>query len=66
MLEARYQLQTAGNSLNLVYTNPKARFQLTFLVYRVSGQGTRRFLLPEIGIRAVQGHSARDDIGTDF
>ena len=52
---------TLGKLLALVYTNPKARFQLTYPVYRVSGVGQRKFHVPDIGIRALQGHS-RDDV----
>ena len=55
---------TPGKLLALVYTNPKARFQLSYPLYRVSGVGQRRFLIPDIGIRALQGHS-RDDVGPE-
>ena len=54
-----------ANLLSVIYTNPKARFQITFPVYRVSGHGTRRFLIPGIGIRATQGHSLREDVGPE-
>ena len=49
-------------ALALISTNPKARFQLSYPVYRVSGVRQRTFHLPDIGIRALQGHS-RDDVG---
>ena len=38
------------------------RFQLSYPVYRVSGVGQRQLHIPDIGIRALQGHS-RDDVG---
>ena len=49
-----------------VYDNPKARFQLSFPVYRVSGQGNRSFVVPAIGIRAFQCHSMRPDLGLSY
>ena len=60
----RQHMLTPGKLLAEIYTNPKARFQLTSAVYRASGHGQRSFLVPEIGIRATQGHS-RDDVGPE-
>ena len=53
-----------GKLLALVYTSLKARFQLSYPVYRVSGVGQKKFLIPDIGIRALQGHS-RDGAGLE-
>ena len=64
--DARWKLHTPGNLLNIVYSLPKTRFQHAFQVYRVSGQGLSQFLLPEIGTRAVQGHSTRNDMSVEF
>ena len=64
ILIKRTNTLTPGNLLALLSTNPKARLKLTFPVYRVSGLGQRSFLIPDIGIRATQGHS-RDVAGPD-
>ena len=39
-MTATTNILTPGKLLAAIYTNPKARFQLTFPVYRVSGRGT--------------------------
>ena len=64
ILMSRQNNLTLGKLLAVIYTSPKARFQISFRVYCVSGQGQRRFLAPVIGIRATQGHF-RDDVGLD-
>ena len=61
ILTTRQHILTLGKLQIVICTSPKARFQLTFPVYRVSGQGQRRFLIPEIGILVTQGH-CRDDV----
>ena len=55
---------TPAKLLADVYVNPKARFQLCYPVYRVCGQGSKLFRVPEIGIRALQGRAAKPDLGT--
>ena len=47
-----------GKLLALVYTNPKARFDVSCAVW------DRKFLIPDIGIRALPDHS-RDDVGLE-
>ena len=60
----RKRTLTLGKLLALVFTNPKARFQVSYPVYSVSGAGQRKFLIPETGIRALQCHSP-DDVGLE-
>ena len=43
-----------------------ARFQFAFPVNRVSGPNRKQYVLPDIGIRATQGHSLRDDAGPGY
>jgi len=59
-------LQTLAKLLNAVFTNPQARFQFLFPVYRVSGPNSRQYVLPDIGLRSTQGHSMRDDAGPGY
>ena len=59
-------LQTPAKLLKPVFTNPKAQFQFSFPVYRVSGPNRRQFVLPDIGIRATQGHSVGDGAGPGY
>ena len=58
--------QTPAKLINTVFPNAKARFQLSFPVYRVSGQNRRQSVLSDIGIRATQGHSMRDGAGPGY
>ena len=37
-----------------------------FPVYRVSGTNRKQYVMPDIGIRAVQGHSTRGDISLEY
>ena len=64
ILNGRHQM-TPGKLMVVIYTDPTARLQLTFPADRVSSHGLRRFLVPEIGIRATQGHSLREDVGPE-
>ena len=32
----------------------------------MSGPSRKKYVLPDIGIRATQGHSLRDDIGPEY
>ena len=64
ILAKRRATLTLGKLLALVYTNPKARFQLSYPVYRVSGVGQKRFVIPDTGIRALHGRS-RDGVGPE-
>ena len=57
---------TPAKLLVAVFSNPKARFQFSFPVYRVSGTSRKHFVMPDIGLRAVQGHSTRKDIGPGY
>ena len=66
IMNFKTNLQTPTKLLNAVFTNQNARFQLSFPVYRVSGPTRKRFVLPDIGIRATQGHSVRDDVGPGY
>ena len=59
-------LLTLAKLIDAFCNNPKARFQLTLPVYRVSGPSRRQYVLPDIGIRATQGHSLRDDMGPEY
>ena len=61
------KLYTHTDLLVAMFDNPKARFELSYPVYRVRGQGSRKLrVLPEFGIRATQGHVARPEIGPGF
>ena len=64
ILSGQQHTLTPRKLLAVIYTNPKARFQLTFPVYRVSGHGQRSFPTPGIGIRATC-HS-REDVGLEI
>ena len=44
----------------------RSGFSFLFIVYRVSGPNRKQYVLPDIGIRAFQGHSVRDDIGPEY
>ena len=35
-------------------------------MYRVRGQHRKQYFLPDIGMRATQGHSVRDDLGSGY
>ena len=59
-------LQTPAKLINVVFNNPNAKFQFSFPVYRMSGRSRRQYVLPDIGIRAAQIHSLRDDIGPEY
>ena len=63
IFKTRHNNLTPGQLLAVIYTNPKARFQLSYHVCRVIGVG-QKFLIPDIGIRALQGHS-RDAVGPE-
>ena len=49
-----------------IFDRPKQRFQVSFPVYRVSGTSRKQVVMPDIGRRAVQGHSTRSDIGLEY
>ena len=59
-------LLTPSNFLIGIFGNPTQRFQVSFPVYRVSGTSRKQYVMPDIGLRAVQGHSARGDIGLEY
>ena len=66
IMSFKANLQTPAELINAVCNNPKARFQISFPVYRMSGPNRRQYVLPDIGIRATQGQSLRDDIGPGY
>ena len=66
IMSFKANLHTPAKLINAVCTIPKARFQFSFPVYRVSGPIRRQYVIPDIGIRAIQGHSVRDDIGPEY
>ena len=39
---------------------------MLFPVYRVCGPNRTQYVLPDIGMRATQGHSTRDDLGSGY
>ena len=49
-----------------IFGNPKQRFQVPFPVYRVSGTNRKQYVMPDIGLRSVQGHSTRGDISLEY
>jgi len=54
-------LLTPAKLLVAVFSNPKARFQFSYPVYRVTGTNRKQFVMPDIGLRAVQGrYTCRD------
>ena len=59
-------LQTPAKLLHAVFTNTKAQFQFSLPEYSVSGHSRRQYVLPDIGIRATQGHSLREDAGPGY
>ena len=59
-------LLTPAKLLLAVFTNSKARFQVAFPVYRVSGTSRKQFVMPEIGLRAIQGHFIRNGAGPGY
>ena len=59
-------LLTPSKLLIAVCGNPKQRFQVSFPVYRVSGTNRKQYVMPDIGLRAVQGHSTRGDVSLEY
>ena len=59
-------LRNKAKLLVAIFANPKQRFQVSFPVYRVSGTSRKQFVMPDIGLRAAQGHSTRSDIGLEY
>ena len=59
-------LLTPAKLLIAGFTKLKTRFQFSYPVYRVSGTSRKQFVMPDIGFRAVQGHSTRRDIGLGY
>ena len=59
-------LLTPAKLLIAVFTNPKARYQFSYPAYRVSGTSRKLFVMPDIGLRAVQGHSTRGDVSLEY
>ena len=55
-------LLTPSKLLVAIFANPKQRFQVSFPTYRVSGSSRQQYVMPDIGLRAVQGHSTRGDV----
>ena len=53
-------LANPAKLLLAILTNHKARVQISYQVYRVSGAGRRLFYMHDIGLRAIQGHSIRN------
>ena len=66
IMKAKPNLQTPAKLLVAILTNPKSRFQVSFPVYRVSGPNQKQFVLPDIELRATQGHSVRADVGPGY
>ena len=58
-------LLTPSKLLVAIFGNPKQRFQVPFPTYRVSGTSRKQYVMPDIGLRAVQGHSTRGDISLE-
>ena len=54
------------SKLLVAIANPKQRFQVSFPTYRVSGSGRKQYVMPDIGLRAVRGHSTRGDISLEY
>ena len=65
-MKAKPNLRTPVKLLVEILAKPKAQFQVSFLVYRVIGPNQKQFVLPDIGLRAIQGHSVRDDLGPGY
>ena len=59
-------LITPSNLLIAIFANPKQRVQVSFPVYRVSGTNRKQYVMPDIGLRAVQGHSTRGDVSLEY
>ena len=59
-------LLTPSKLLVAIFGNPKQRFQVYFPTYRVSGSSRKQYVMPDIGLRAVQGHSTRGDISLEY
>ena len=59
-------LLNATKLLLAIFANPKQHFQISFPVYRVSGTNRKTFVMPDIGLQAVQGHSTRSDVGLEY
>ena len=66
IMKAKPNLQTPAKLLVAILTNPTARFQVAFPVPRVSGTNRKLFVIADIGLRATQGHSVRDEIGPGY
>ena len=49
-----------------IFRNPNQRFQVSFPAYRVSGTSRKQYVMPDIGLRAVQGHSTRGDVSLEY
>ena len=60
------KLLTPSKLLVATFANPKQRVQVSFPTYRVSGSGLKQYVMPDIGHRAVQGHSTRGDICLEY
>ena len=59
-------LLTPSKLLVAIFANPKQRFQVSFPTYRVSGSSRKQYVMPDIGLRAVQGHSTRGDTSLEY
>ena len=59
-------LLTPSRVLIAILGNPKQRFQVSFPLCRVSGTSRKQHVMPDIGLRAVQGHSTRGDVSLEY
>ena len=59
-------LLTPSTVLAAIFGNPKQRFQVSCPVYRVSGTNRKQYVMPDIGLRAVQGRSTRGDVNLEY
>ena len=59
-------LLTPSALLIPIFGNPKTTFASVFPVYRVSGINRKQYVITDIGLRAVQGHSTRGDISLEY
>ena len=55
-----------SNMTSCKFTNRKACFQDSFPVHCVSGTSRKQFVMPDMRLRATQGHSIRNDAGLGY
>ena len=59
-------LLTPSQLLVAMFANPNQRFQVSFPTYRMSGSSRKQYVMPDIGLRAVQGHSTGGDTSLEY